>query len=451
MAVIITGCNKPGILGSDFVEEDEVDVRSISDFMFVAKTIERDPLTVYTNNFTVPNTFLLGEVNDPFLGRSRSEIYTQIDFSARKSNPFDSAMIDSVVLTLKYDTFGLYGTFEDQVTLSVFEMEEAMQEFDVTYKSNRRFTSNTAMPLGQKTFTPNPFDSLIVEETDPDTTYRLAPQLSIRLDVNYFRDKLEELDSVYWANPDTFKQEIIKGLHLSLDAPNTMLGLNFQELATTRLKVYYKPDTASADDDPFIFSFFMDEAIAKSVYYEHDYSGSLAGDILADSISAASDSIMFLQEMQGLSPEITIKGLDTLKGKLINSAILELSVARLPGDDKEMYTKPFLITAEQYGDTTIIDIIDTERAKAEASRRGSTSWFISSFGGSCEKITDNGQDRNVYRANITSHLQDVVDEGKDETVVIISSLLRPESPKRVLFYGTDTKHPVKLKVIYTDL
>lgn len=445
LILALSACNEPGALGSDFVDQDEVNIKTITDFDIKTKTIVRAPQTVYTNTLTIPNTFLLGHLDDPFLGESTAEIYSQIDFTPRKGNPFDTIQsIDSIILVLKYDTFGIYGSVEDMITVSVHEIEDELIETE-EYKNDQTFMSSMT-PLGSRSFVPSPYVGPI--ETDTSGNMDTLPaQMKIVLDnVEPLKMRLMNSDSVFWASPDTFRQEIFQGIHLKMDAPNTMLGFNFEDVAISRIRIHYTIN----DSTNGIYSFFMDDVIVKTAFYEHRYDD-LAAQILSDSTSTESDTIMFLQEMQGLSPELTISGFDTLENVLINHATIEFTVADLEGDDRSMYIKPFLLTGEQYTDSTIVDIIDTRLAKDASQRGNSTSFYTSSFGGSCERIEDNGVEYDVYRTNITTYLQRLIDDGEDEAKLIIGSLLRPESPRRVLFYGSDSKRPVKLKVIYTEL
>jgi hypothetical protein len=440
--IFLGGCNKPSTLGSEFVGDDVLVIERTSDFDITTKTVVRDPLTIYIDHFVIPNTSLIGEVNESIFGKTRSEVFTQMDFAARKGNPFDSAMIDSIRLVFLYDTFGVYGTVEEEVTLRIFELEEWIDE-DATYKSNKRF-STFPMPIAEHRFLPTPYDSADIKSGD--TTIKALPQLSIPIDLS-FGDKLQALDSAYWSVPDSFR-EVINGFHLELEAENTMLGFRLDRFDVSRLKVYY---TKMDDTTQSVFNFALDDVVPKTSYYEHDYSGSLVGDILNDSLSGLSDSLIFLQEMQGLSPKLTITGLNKLEGTLINEAVLEFSVAELSNDNSDLYPKISLLSAEYYGDTSIVDIVDVSNAKNLAARQGSTSFYVSTFGGNCESTSDTVGVKNIYRAAITSHLQDLISSGEDEAVILISSFLRPESPRRVVFYGNDSEHPVKLSVTYTEL
>ena len=429
------------------MEDDRIDVKFSSDFNLTTKTVIRTPQTVYTDNVTVPNTQLLGQIDDPICGKSTAQIYTQFDFSTRKNNPFDSVTIDSVHLIMLYDTFGIYGTIEEEVTIRVFEIEEELIE-EETYQSDHVFMTST-MPIAEKRFTPAPFDSVIIQPNEKDTLGRtLTPRVFINIDPNYVIDKIQPLDSAFWSSPDSFRMKV-NGLKLEMEASNTMLGFRLDRIDASQLKVYYTTNDTLMECKEF--NFLLDDVIVKTAYYEHDYSGSLAGNILNDSLNGMSDSLIFLQEMQGLSPKVGITGLSKLSGTLINEAVLEYTVASPPGDDAALYPPVSILTLQQQGDSSIIDIRDTELAKRLAGQGGSTSFYTNAFGGNIQEREVNGDTIKYYQTVLTSHLQKIVDEGGDSTEVLISSFLRPESPRRVVFYGDNSENPVQLRITYTEL
>ena len=110
-----------------------------------------------------------------------------------------------------------------------------------------------------------------------------------------------------------------------------------------------------------------------------------------------------------------------------------------------------LLTAETTGDSSIVETRDTELSKGLAAQGGSTLFYINAFGGDCRRRVVDRDTLQTYRTVVTTHIQDLVNMGSDSADVIISSFLRPESPRRVVFYGNNSKSPVKLRVTYTDL
>lgn len=444
---ILGSCNEPSTLGSDIVEDDMINLKTDTNFTFETKTVVREPFVVFGGGTFEANTVLLGHTNDPLVGETTIELFSQLDFVARKGNPFDGATIDSVCLFMRYDTFGNYGDFTLPVSVEVFELMENL-DFEETYYNTKTFGSGV-MKINEDLILdpPNPFDSVMVRVNDDSTT--LAPaRIRVKIDPNSnFVQKIVGLDSVFWAGRDTFRDEV-PGLHIKLDAQNTMLGFNFRDILNTRLRFYFnygKPDSTG------IFSFFLDDGAVKSSYVNQTYNGTLAAQILDDSLTTSSDTITFLQELQGLSPKIKIQGLSKLEGTFINKAELELSVAVLEDDDPDMYDKPLLISAQEYGDSSIVDVIDTRIAKIRSGQTNSLTLYLNIFDGACNEVQENGEMRQMYRGRITSFLQSMIESGADEAEILISSFYRPESPRRVLFYGADSKHPPKLKVIYTDI
>ena len=186
-----------------------------------------------------------------------------------------------------------------------------------------------------------------------------------------------------------------------------------------------------------------------SSFYQHDHSQGLVGQLLADSASTPSDSIAIIQEMQGLSPKLTIRNLSQLQGALINSAELIATIKDTEDPMGESYPQIPLIGVQQR-DSVFSDVLDTRTARSFAQRDGVIG-YLSTFGGQRQLCEDTTQNKYIYTAAITSHLQDVVNEGLDSTTVYVNSYYQAESPRRTIIYGSESPHPVKLIVRYTKV
>ncbi len=441
----LIACNKSTTLGSDFLGGDSLSFLKTSDFEVSNKTVVRDPLRTYfgSDNLPLINTFLCGELDDPYLGESKSEIFTELHFVARLDNPFMGNIIDSVSLVLRYDSFGVAGDSGQMVTLEVFEIIEEL-DASIDHDSEASFMTS-ATPVVSHSFVPAPYDSVYIQN-DTGGMVKVSPRLRIPIDTA-FLSTIRRLDSGYWSNTDSLKQ-MLNGINIRVNAQNTMLGFSLESAISGLFVYYHEPDPDTTISKTFQFN-FSDRAV-KTPKYTHDYSGTLAGDIMADSLSGMSDSISFLQEMQGLSPKLTVTGLSKLSGEAINHAELELTVYEPAMDDTLAFPKVFLLTAqENQGDTSIVNSIDTDNSLVFA--RSGFDFYKLSFKGDCREVEENGEKRKVYYAVITSQIQDAVLAGQDELIIYISSFLRQESPKRVLFYGENTDFPIKLHVTYTDI
>jgi len=442
---IMGSCNKPTDLGSDVFDEDSIDILVEDSFGIEVKTRLRSPELVYVSEITIPNTQLIGQLDDPMSGRAAAEVFSQIDYAPQvDGNPLAGLVMDSARIVLLYDTFGLYGNLEEEVTINVYELEEEM-DIEGEYDSDRQFASNKMDPFTSLSFIPAPYDS--VPQTIGDTVIKFTPRLYIPVDTNKFA-RLKALDSTTWAEPDSFREVVFKGFHFGLEASNTMLGFDFESISQIQL-FYHNPDST---DDTRLFTFTFDDGVAKTNFFSHDYSGSFAADILKDSSTTQTDTVCFWQEMQGLSPKITITGLTQLHGSLINSAELILTEYELENPDNLKYPAPNLVTIQEDVDTAFVDILDTRIGKREATNSGSIIGYIASFGGGRTRCdTTSGQNKYIYTSAITSHLQDAISNKQDKATVYISSFYQPESPRRTAFYGSGTKYPVRLVVRYTKV
>ena len=445
LGLLLASCNRESDLGAEIFEDDTIGVLVEDSFDIKVKTVVRPAELIYDEGDVIPNTQLIGTLDDPIAGKTQAEVYTQFDFAPRVLNPLEGAIIDSAVIVLRYDTFGLYGKIDEEVTMEVFELEERIDR-SLQYTSRQRFSSNKMSPLAEYRFIPAPYDSVMV-----DTATSLSPRLVIPLEEGTpgwdYVERIQALDSIFWTDTDTFRTEF-PGLHFRLDAQNTMLGFNFESEAISQIQIFYTPMDTTIQER-LVLSFAG--VSAKTTFYEHDYEGSLAGDIMADSLATTSDTICFLQEMQGLSPKITISGLSRLHNSLINSAELIATVREFEEPMDQILDDPTLIGIQERSDSAFTDIIDVRLASFEAQRSNSLFGYIASFGGARTNEGDTTQTKYIYTAAITSHLQDAISNQQDSMTIYISSFYQPESPRRTVFYGSETKYPIKLVVRYTKL
>lgn len=456
--LFLGGCNDASNLNSSVFDGDDLKIEVEEDFNISVKTIQRRPQLMYSDGSISPITHLIGQMSDPIFGSTIAETYSQLDFATTLGgNPFDGFQIDSILITLLYDTTAVYGDFSQEVTLDVYEIQEFLDEVEI-YNSNDQFQSDKANPITSYTFTPQPFDSVNVEIGD--TVLKVSPRIVFPIENDAFKQRLIEADSALWADPDSFRT-VFNGFHFAYDentSANSILGFNFRAETITQMRIeYFNPDSTD-DRRNFIFTFGGDvnnnpsSSLIRTTYFKHDHSQGELANALADSNVTATDTITFLQEMQGVSPKITISGLSKLHGSAINSAELTLTVNELGNDPMLHLPEPNLITIEQVqGDSLFIDIVDTDFAKRQAARSNSLLGYVATFGGLKTTTSDTSQNKYIYTAAITSHLQDVIDRGQDETTIYISSFYQPERPRRVVLNGSSRENPVKLVVRYTKV
>src|SRR3990170_5060504 len=150
IGVLITAsCTKPVLIGSDFLEEDKSHLAFKDDFDLSFFTEKTDSVVVHSKDIRQQLfTYLVGNVDDPiFFGSYSAELYAQ-PILPTVGTELIGATLDSVVLQLRYDTLGIYGSIADLVTIEVYRMDEN-PAFNAKYYSNERFMSGfmTGGPL----------------------------------------------------------------------------------------------------------------------------------------------------------------------------------------------------------------------------------------------------------------------------------------------------------------
>ncbi|MCB0576219.1 MAG: DUF4270 family protein, partial [Saprospiraceae bacterium] len=283
-------CTKPTPFGAELLDDELADY-DFTDTITVLCTIEQEDSILTSDPNSTATSFLCGELDDPIFGKSRSDIFSllQLDFL---DPGFDTSaqVFDSIVLYLRYAPSNVYGDTMQAQNLRVFRLDSALID-DKEYYSNNTLPASTEIGRVDGFLPkPNTADSLIVTNTK-------APYLRVPLD-DAFGKELFALDSAILSNDSAF-YATIRGIKITTSAgasPGAMLAFDLNNEAYSRIRLYYhiKDDTVGKAFD-FNFS-----GANKFVHFEHDYSGSEAG----QHVGQQSDDLIFLQASQGLRVKV---------------------------------------------------------------------------------------------------------------------------------------------------
>jgi hypothetical protein len=337
--ILLASCTKPVLVGSDFLDDEKADLLYKDDFTLTTYTEKTDSVIVHSNNVSKQLvTYLCGELNDPFFGKTIAEIYAQ-PFLPTVATELIGATLDSVVVELRYDTIGSYGSLNEAVTMEVYRMVEN-PDFDQDIYSNQRFMINPEA-LGSRTFFPEPKDSVTVYR--PDDTLRLAPHVRIPLNTLLLSD-LTTQDSSIYKDQDSFLT-FFNGLNIKMSnvngTPNTMLGFNLVN-SVSGMHIYFHNIDTVAEEIKLVF---MPGSI-KTVYMEHDYTGTPVGSSLSPE---PENDLWFIQGLSGVTSKMQVDGLADLGNAIINEAELEVYCTNPDGDNPEFYP-PCQYIVTQYKD-----------------------------------------------------------------------------------------------------
>lgn len=442
--LFMTGCVDPLDVGSDLLNEDRASVGFADTLKINALTQRGDSVQVFSPR--VPSgtsTFLFGRNLDPHFGTTEAAIYIQPliprDFSGQflRIVPRATNILDSVVLVLPLDSAGIYGRVDGFYGIEVYEVTDAIPSFvsgeTVSFYSNRTYNT-LPTPLGSATFRPNYRDSVFVRKevnASFDTVDLKLPHVRVRLD-DAFGQRFLNQDSLVYVNDSTFL-EVFKGLYLKPTGSSPGL-LNFPlNRSWAGVYLYYRNGT-----DTLTYSFNMGGLGRRISQYSHDYSGSLAGDYLANSTN--SDTLLFVQGMQGLMAAVQIPYLTTYAGKIINSAELDLYVAELPDSDLTYFPPIAQIIAlrrNSGGELVVIDDVGVNPNN-----------LSTYFGGQPIKQDDGTY---KYTINLSLHAQRIINGTVSETIYI-APFPREGNARRMVLKGPGAlvKPPV-LRVTFTDI
>jgi len=449
-ALFFHSCNEPTLIGENLADEDRLNITFTDTTALVATVKAVDRIVGFdTIGSTLTGSvfqYAVGRLDDPIFGKTVAELSFQIRLneSLLDVRALDSLKIDSVVLGLQYEPAA------QKDVIAFFGDTTAMQQIDVhlltdPLDENRNYLTDELQAYDPSPvslngpFVANRTDSVYFVELDT-AERRLPPQLRIRLDTARVGRRIVEVlqDSLNLITSNFVKA--FPGFHIRSSADNnSMLGFNIPS-SFSELTIYYTvADTISKKMDFPISGLYV-----RTPYYEHDHT---TGSIQSFLESGSGDSLCFVQGAAGVLTRVSFPNAIAFRGSLINKAELELTLAQ-PVADPDDFTPPirFLIGRLDNTDGNFKDIEDVSRVFTFY--RDINSWTRLLGGAPVERVV-NSDTLTVYRINITSYFQDVVDGKIDEELVIYPFFMR-QSPQRIVFYGpSHSQHPMRLRVSYT--
>lgn len=449
ITLLNSACTKTSLIGEDIFASDTLGLKSVDTISMLTTSIIGESVRTYSPNASLqlPN-YLVGQLADEQFGNSTAITYAQLRLLSTSPN-FDASTLDSVILSLPYDASNRhYGNVNGQQTFTVSRLIESMDAAEEIL-SNQRFQAGQV--IGQTSFVPNFTDSLNILTPSGDTVVeeRIRPQLRIPLSNSFGNELLNSADQM--TGIDDFLS-FFNGIEIKGNV-NTDAMLSFS-LSAASMTLYYTQEDSIFDDEGDFdrieniskrFIFAINSFSAKSVYYFNDQTG-IGQDRIAAPITEymnnTTDSLMFVQSMQGTMGKITFPYLDALAGSIVNKAELVVTVANR--DNLIDYPLPEQIILTSLSDSNFTVIEDMA---VSLNRAGS----FELFGGEEVTVTENGSSTTTYTMNITGHFQDMID-GIVDNELFITTYPKPQLANRVILGGANhSTFPIKLKLTYTKL
>lgn len=277
---------------------------------------------------------LLGSYYDPIFGKTTSSFYSTFTIAQSFSDSVATAVVDSVVLTMRYDGgYGDLSKYTGYQVLQVFEVTE-----DIPAPPTIGYSSNTS-------FTYNPI---------PLATYGYAPQFfpagiepaAIRIKINpSFANRFLGATVVNSNNI----RDYIKGIYVRIDPAVTAMqssgqgGIAYFKLNSdvSHLNIHYH-----SGGNPGILKLPMGTTSNRRInIFTHDYTAASANPAflskLADTTDTISSDKLYIQSMEGTRVKVKMPYLKSYldSGKIIiNKAELVIPVDIT--QDIQMYALP---------------------------------------------------------------------------------------------------------------
>jgi hypothetical protein len=422
--IVLSSCKKDGELYPEFNNEN-LSIH-FTDTLTVVTTLAKDdsiPTLAASAN-------LLGIYNDSVFGPASASFYSEITLNGANVNFGNNAIIDSVVLSMKYgSTTSFYGNIATPMSIDVHRLTEKFTKSE--YYSNESLTYNST-PLGSLTFTPNLFDTVQVIQ-DGDTTAKSA-HIRIKLSDTFGQELLNAGNNSNIIENNAALLDIVNGLYItpSTTVSNTTLTTNegaiiYFDMNSTlsTLTVFYRNDLGTEKS----YSFFINSESKKFNHFEHNYSNT---EIEKQLNGLSHDSTLtYVQSMGGVKTKLLIPNLKNLsaEGKIIiNKAEIIFNVSDFGSDFAAIPTLALTGISATGQSTFLVDFFE-----------GSDY-----FGGEYNKTTK------TYTFNIARHVQDLINNNKTDYGMYLIATGSSVSANRSVI--NSFKHPsnkIKLNITYS--
>jgi len=420
---------------------------------------------------------LLGKYIDPNVCTTSSSIYTSLKLSTvLTSTSFGTnPIIDSIVLSLVYDTT-VYGKKDrKQQTLNIYQLTEVMDK-DKVYASNNSL-SKSSYAIANQNFIPKPFDSVLIwgKKEKPQlrikmdnnfgqtilnnqTTGNLVdntalqnfikgfkkekPQLRIKMDNNFGQTILNNQTTGNLVD-NTALQNFIKGFYITtentnLSSPGDGNILKFKMGdAQTKLTLYYR--NTAADSLRYDFGF---SGVSRFLSFNHNYSGANVDAALTTQLNSTAinqNSTIYIQSMAGIKAKVQIPWLK----KLNDSGMVSINKAELVIKLDQTSTN-YLDTFAAPKSLIIFGINDDGTSYIIPDAVENPAYY--NYDGTYNKTTKE------YRFNMNRYVQQILTGKKENNGFYILAQSGAVNANRVIIGGGGTgNYQMKLNITYTKL
>jgi hypothetical protein len=258
--------------------------------------------------------------------------------------------------------------------------------------------------------------------------------INVRIADSVFINKFLQADDSILGNL-TYLQEMMNGLYITSDDVLTAGGIAriSVDAEGSSLQFYYANDSLDSLSQTYIFSRSL---TMQFNLFSHNYAGYPIEEYLSD--TSRNDSLLFMQSMAGVFPQIRFPGL----GKWIDSMPVAINEAKLilPVADTNLTQ----LKSENFPSSTVLYLV-----QPDATNSFVYDYVLSpeTFGGDYAELS------NDYSYTIKVHLQSLARGDIDNLEMIIRPANGNQTVTQQVLYGwsEDFFQRIRLEITYTRL
>ncbi|EJF53023.1 hypothetical protein SapgrDRAFT_1305 [Saprospira grandis DSM 2844] len=414
----LAACSKPSELGLSLVEQDPANIIYTDSLSLDLQTVLTDPLTSSARTRWVCGSYL-----DPIFGQTEAGVYANFRLTSSNAS-FPNASFDSLVLSLAYDSVGHYGGNISQLGLQEWQVYRLAEDIDPDedYSADAEFLTGDL--LADFSFIPKVNELVSVDDA------ALDPQLRIRL-ADSLGQYLMQPDSAIYSSNSVFK-EAFKGVYIrpKTNGQQSAILRFLSESAYSKLTLYYTDSAGVAQS----YDYLMDDDAESVLNISHNYSNTT---VLQNN---SSDSIVYLQGMNGLGVRLAFPHLANLGAIVVNKAELVIQLAE--EQDRNFPAPDQLFCLEKTSTDGYLLIDDVT---SSVNLNPSNPFLL--FGG----LLSYDEDQAYFAMNLSEYLQRLVDQETEEAALYIQTAAITDTERMRIGNGQASSLQAKLFLTYTKI
>ncbi len=446
---LLTACVDPITVGSDLLSDDRAILGFDDNVAIDLYTFAEDSVKVFDGDgrLKIVNTHF-GRIEDEVFGRSDRAAYFFPELPRSTASgliirpPFlntDTVAIDSIILVIPIDTNFFYADAIGQPF--AYEAFEALEGIDISldYYANSSFTT-ASMPIASGSVSPLKAATLLHDTMVVDSI--LTPHVRIRLDASLATRFLQADTAVFGS--DEALRAFFAGVFLQ---PAAVTNALFAIRANSGFAGFYF--YLSANNRNPTFYLMPMEAVIPS--YRFDRTGSLAATLLNQNLS---NQQALLEGQGGITAVVEVRDPESLRGKVINKAELSFYLDELPGYSYTDFPASSTVSLYFRNSNGVLQPIDDLTALGTSAGLEARRIFV---GGELETEAESGRQR--YRANLSVHLQRIINGDYDPTIYIrvdpaqqtTTAIFGNQDTGRSILRGpANAEFPMRLQITFTE-